>query len=79
MALEPAVNQLESRLENRADMLRVSIHDDIGQELGERYDFENAPLLIVLDASGNPIWRGNSVPSLKLVLGEQQTRDEFRD
>ena len=53
MALEPAVNQLESRLEKRADMLRVSIHDDIGQELGERYDFENAPLLIVLVSDQN--------------------------
>ena len=70
MALAPSVNGLDDRLGERADMLRVSIHTSIGKTLAERYDFEFTPLFIILDGLGREIWRGNTVPSVGIVPGE---------
>jgi hypothetical protein len=69
MAIEPAVNSLEDRIGENADMLRVSIHTEVGNQLAERYDFEFTPLFIVFDSLGEVIWRGNSVPSVDVVFG----------
>ena len=70
MASEPAVNRLEDRLSERADMLRVSIHTEVGGQLAERYGFEYTPLFIVFDDQGAEIWRGSRVPSVEVVLRE---------
>jgi hypothetical protein len=68
MASEPAVNSLEDRIGENADMLRVSIHTEVGSQLAERYGFEFTPLFIVIDSHGEVIWRGNSVPSVEVVF-----------
>jgi hypothetical protein len=59
MAQKPVSDQLEADLGTRATMLRVSIHTDLGQQLGERYAFESTPLFVVLDGKGREVWRGN--------------------
>ncbi len=68
MAQKPVSDQLEADLGERANMLRVSIHTDLGQQLGAQYNFESTPLFVVLDAKGSEIWRGNRAPSVKQVL-----------
>ena len=70
MALEPSVQNLEDRLGDRADMLRVSIHTPVGRALAVRYDFEFTPLFIVLDGQGSEIWRGSGLPSTDTVLSQ---------
>ncbi len=70
MAQKPVSDQLEADLGRRANMLRVSIHTDLGQQLGARYNFEYTPLFVVLDARGNETWRGNRAPTVKIVLNE---------
>ena len=70
MALEPTVKRLEDRLGERANMLRVSIHTEVGKQLGERYAFEFTPLFIVFDSQGDEIWRGGNVPSQEIIFGE---------
>ncbi len=68
MVSEPAVNSLEDRMGENADMLRASIHTEVGNQLAERYGFEFTPLFIVFDSQGEVIWRGNSVPSVEVVF-----------
>jgi hypothetical protein len=68
MAQKPVSDRLEADLGSRANMLRVSIHTDLGQQLGARYHFEFTPLFVVLDSTGKEIWRGNRAPSIQTVL-----------
>ncbi len=68
MALKPITEQLEANLGNRANVLRVSIHTELGKRLGERYAFETTPLFILFDAQGRQKWRGPMVPSADAVL-----------
>jgi hypothetical protein len=68
MAMEPITEQLQANLGNHANVLRVSIHTELGKRLGERYAFETTPLFILFDGQGNEKWRGHSVPSADEVL-----------
>ena len=70
MAQKPIVEQLESDLGSRANVLRVSIHTDLGQALGQRYNFQSTPLFIVFDAQGNLSRRDGRTPSVAEVLSE---------
>lgn len=70
MALKPITEQLETTLGNRAYLLRVSIHTELGQELGARYNFETTPLFVLLNGQGNEVWRGSSPPKAEQVLNE---------
>ena len=70
VALKPITEQLEANLGNRANVLRVSIHTDLGRRLGQRYAFETTPLFILFDAKGSERWRGPMTPSADAVLGQ---------
>ncbi len=70
MAQKPVSDQLEADLGSRANMLRVSIHTEVGQTLAARYNFESTPLFVLLDAKGNEVWRGSSPPKPDQVLSE---------
>jgi hypothetical protein len=70
VALKPVTEQLETTLGNRANVLRVSIHTELGQVLGARYNFESTPLFVLLDAQGHEVWRGSSPPKAEQVLSE---------
>jgi hypothetical protein len=70
MALKPATEQLEANLGNRANVLRVSIHTELGKRLGERYAFQTTPLFILFDPQGHEKRRGPMVPSADAVLGQ---------
>jgi hypothetical protein len=71
MAQKPIVEQLEADLGSRANVLRVSIHGDLGQELGVRFNFQSTPLFIVFDARGNERRRDGRAPSVAEVLNER--------
>lgn len=68
MAELPAVRRLEPELEAAGiDLLLVNIHDETGQVLTERYDFELSPTYIVFGADGREVWRGARPPSVSEV------------
>ncbi len=48
-----------------ATMLLVSIHTELGQQLGERYHFEFTPLFVMLDGQGREVWRGSRAPTIQ--------------
>jgi hypothetical protein len=70
MAQKPLVEQLEADLGSRANVLRVSIHTNLGQELAQRYNFLSTPLFIVFDAQGHEHSREGRAPSVAEVLSE---------
>ncbi len=70
MAQSSAVNALESALGERAAVLRLSIHTEVGRALWVRYQGETTPTFIIFDGEGREVRRTNAVPSAALVLGE---------
>lgn len=68
MEAKPRVQRLARAVGNRADVIMVSIHSEVGRNLTERYDFEFSPLFILFDANGVEVWRGADVPSQRRVL-----------
>ena len=62
------MERLEADLGQRANVLRVSIHTDLGRQLGQRYWFQYTPTFIVFDGSGHEQYRGPGVPTLDEVL-----------
>ncbi len=70
MQLEPEVNRLEAALGKRANVLRVSIHTDLGRDLRQHFAFEAAPLFIILNEQAQEVWRGSRLPRLDQILDE---------
>ena len=48
---------IERDLEDRADVLRLSVTDNVGRELALRYAVRQVPTLVVLDGEGNVVLR----------------------
>ncbi len=70
MAQNSAVKALEQALGERAAVLRLSIHTEVGYALWTRYNGELTPTFIIFDGEGREIRRTNAVPSVAQVLGE---------
>ncbi|PJF34421.1 MAG: hypothetical protein CUN49_15755 [Candidatus Thermofonsia Clade 1 bacterium] len=70
MAQSSAVSALEQALGERASVLRLSIHTEIGGALWARYQGETTPTFIILDGEGREVRRTNAVPSVAQVLGQ---------
>jgi hypothetical protein len=68
MLQKPSADRLEAELGSRANMLRVSIHTDLGRQLGERYNFEAVPLFIIFGSDGNELARQSTAPAVSEVL-----------
>lgn len=63
------MDRLANRLGDDANVLRVSIHSDIGKVLGSRYDARVTPIYVILDGEGQVMARHHTVPSYDDVLG----------
>jgi hypothetical protein len=64
------VKRLSGQLENRAHVMRVDIHSEVGREVMQHYGISGVPAFIIFDSAGQIVWRGSSVPSVEEVLGE---------
>jgi hypothetical protein len=61
---------LAGELGNRATVLRVSIHTDLGKTLGKRYGFQFTPQYVILDGSGQVKYNDSHLPTKDQVLGK---------
>jgi hypothetical protein len=68
MAQSSAVEALQQALGERAAVLRLSIHTEVGGALWARYKGETTPTFIILDGEGREVRRTNAVPSVAQVL-----------
>ena len=48
---------IERDLQDKADVLRLSVTDSVGRELAVRYTVRQVPTLVVLDGEGNVVLR----------------------
>ncbi|MCS6869928.1 MAG: thioredoxin family protein [Anaerolineae bacterium] len=70
MAQSSAVEALQQALGERAAVLRLSIHTEVGAALWTRYKGETTPTFIIFDGEGREARRTNVVPSVAQVLGQ---------
>ena len=69
LSTKPAVDRLESNLEDDFLVVRLNVHSDLGKYVFVKYRGRAVPTYIVLDKRGNEVWRQTgSVPSLATIL-----------
>jgi thioredoxin-like negative regulator of GroEL len=49
------VDGLERELEGQAQVLRLNVLDDVGNQLAKRYSVRGVPTLLVLDGAGHVV------------------------
>lgn len=48
---------IEREFAGKLTVIRLDIHEPVGQELGEIYRFQYTPTFILLDGEGEEVWR----------------------
>ncbi len=70
---KPVVDRLERELEGQAQVLRLSIMDDVGGELAMRYGARSVPTFVLLDGAGQVLLRQAGMPDrdgIKAAIAE---------
>jgi thioredoxin-related protein len=62
------VDGLERELEDRAQVLRLNVMDNIGGELAIRYRVQGVPTLVVLDGKGQVVLTQTGVLDKEKIL-----------
>jgi len=76
---KPVVDRLERDLAGRAQVLRLSVMDNVGGELALRYRVRGVPTILVLDGQGEVVLTQYGIPDRDAIasaiveLGEQQS------
>jgi cytochrome c-type biogenesis protein len=60
---KPVVDGLEQDLTGRAQVLRLSVMDDVGGELAMRYGVRGVPTFVLLDGTGEVVLRQAGIPA----------------
>lgn len=55
------MDRLERDLAGRADVVRLNIHEPVGQAFTGALDFQYTPTFILLDGNGEEVWRSVGV------------------
>jgi len=59
---KPVVDGLERELGDRAQVLRLSVMDDVGGELAKRYGVRGVPTFVLLDGVGEVVLKQTGMP-----------------
>jgi len=59
---KPVVDGLERELAGQAQVLRLSVMDDVGGELAMRYGARGVPTFVLLDGTGEVVLRQTGMP-----------------
>jgi thioredoxin-related protein len=59
---KPVVDGLERELEGRAQVLRLSVMDDVGGGLAMRYGVRGVPTFVLLDRAGEVVLQQAGMP-----------------
>ncbi|HJO33885.1 MAG: hypothetical protein QF501_02505 [Anaerolineales bacterium] len=51
------MNRLETEMGEGLQIIRLNVHDPVGRQLGDRFDFRFTPTFIFFDANGIEQWR----------------------
>ena len=74
---KPIVDGLEQELDGKAQVLRLSVMDDVGGELAMRYGARGVPTFVLLDGAGEVMFKQTGMPdrdriktAVAMLLGE---------
>jgi hypothetical protein len=60
---KPVVDGIERELEGKAQVLRLSVMDDVGGQLAARYGARGVPTMVVLDGEGSVVYIRTGSPN----------------
>lgn len=66
---KPVVNGIEQDLGATADVVRINMLTSVGQELGKRFEVVAVPTTVVLNGTGDVIYRHAGIPDRGIVVG----------
>ena len=78
VAMKPAVDRLETELQDKLIVQRVDIQSVEGRHLMEQYQIEFTPTFILFDRAGKELWRGAGKLDAAAVRSFVEKRDEPR-
>ena len=62
------VDRLERQLADTASMVKVNAMGQAGRALASRYGMQGLPTFIVIDGSGQVVYRQSGVPDIQAIL-----------
>jgi hypothetical protein len=65
---KPVVDGIERELEGKAQVVRLSVTDDVGGQLALRYGVRGVPTMVVLDGEGNVVYAKSGSPNRGEVI-----------
>ena len=65
---KPVVDGIERHLEDRAQVLRLSVTDGVGKELAMRYSVRRVPTMVLLDGDGNVVLKQAGTPKRREIV-----------
>jgi thioredoxin-related protein len=65
---KPVVDGIERELEGEAQVLRLSVTDNVGRQLAMRYGVRGVPTLVLLDGNGDVVLRQAGSPRREEIL-----------
>jgi thioredoxin-related protein len=69
---KPVVDGIERELEGRAQVVRLSVMDNVGGQLALRYGARGVPTIVVLDGAGEVVYVKTGSPNRGEILAAVQ-------
>ena len=69
---KPVVDGIERELEGKAQVVRLSVMDNVGGQLALRYGARGVPTLVVLDGAGEVVYVKTGSPNRGEILAAVQ-------
>ena len=68
LVAKPVVNGIEKDLRGTAEMIRLDLMSPVGAEAADRYAVGAVPTLVVLDGTGEMVYRRSGMPDREEIV-----------
>ncbi len=65
---KPIVDRLEKKLADKAEVIRLDVLSDVGQQAAARYGIRGVPALVVVDDNGRVVYGQAGIPFPSQVI-----------
>ncbi|MBN1177939.1 MAG: hypothetical protein JXD18_01925 [Anaerolineae bacterium] len=62
------MDRIETELEGRAEVVRLSVMSDVGGTLARRYGVRGVPTLVVIDGAGQVVYAEAGIPDQEAII-----------
>jgi thioredoxin-related protein len=66
------VDGLENKLDGRAEVIRLNVMSQVGQQAARRYGVRGVPALVVVDGTGQAVYGQAGIPRPGQVIEQVQ-------